>query len=337
MAWGNLEQGQAVPEALESAASVVAIAAGAYHSLALMADGEVRGWGLNAKYQVDPIPELARSGVQAIAAGDEHSLALRDGMVMAWGANDDGQTQVPDAAKQNIIAIAAGRRHSLALTSMGEVVGWGRNATGQVEIPARARSGVIAIAAGGSHSLALLGSGTVLGWGAGQEAPPPAARTGVTAIAAGDDHSLAIVNGRVIAWGQGSLGQTNVRAPAAVPGAVQAIAAGYGTSYALLRTGQVVAWGVSKHGQDKPNPSTLFNTIAISSGPGSAHCLALVHDRVVTAPPPPPSAPGLQLQPVAEASTGAGASIPGRWMHCESTHVSCLSHGNVCVDITPLC
>src|SRR5207249_12160499 len=53
------------------------------------------------------------------------------GSVIAWGANDSGQTNVP-AGLDGVIAIAAGWERGLALINNGTVVGWGRN----TQIPA---------------------------------------------------------------------------------------------------------------------------------------------------------------------------------------------------------
>jgi hypothetical protein len=53
---------------------VVAVAAGAYHNLALTSEGRVRAWGRNDSRQTEVPEGLTR--VIAIAAGDYHSLAL---------------------------------------------------------------------------------------------------------------------------------------------------------------------------------------------------------------------------------------------------------------------
>src|ERR1035437_9763592 len=53
--------------------NVVAISAGAYHSLALKSDGTVVAWGLDTYGQIDVPAGL--TGVTAIAAGGDHSLA----------------------------------------------------------------------------------------------------------------------------------------------------------------------------------------------------------------------------------------------------------------------
>ena len=109
--WGFNGLGQTtIPAGLTG---ITAIAAGAFHSLALKSDGTVVGWGDNF-YRQTTIP-AGLTGVSAIAAGGSHSLALKsDGAVAGWGLNDDGQTTVPEGLK-DVIAIAAGYAHSLAL------------------------------------------------------------------------------------------------------------------------------------------------------------------------------------------------------------------------------
>ena len=113
----------------------VRIAAGGTHSLALMTDRTVVGWGDDSVGQTT-IPG-GLSNVVAIAAGGSHSLALKtDGTVVGWGWNNYGQTTIPGGLS-NVVAIAAGDDHSLALKIDGTVVGWGWNPNG----PARKRAG----------------------------------------------------------------------------------------------------------------------------------------------------------------------------------------------------
>ena len=82
--------------------TVVAVAGGAFHSLALNAAGCVTAWGNKNHYRFTNennygfnlcnAPSSARIGVRAIAAGNGHSLALKnDGTVIAWGWNGYGQ------------------------------------------------------------------------------------------------------------------------------------------------------------------------------------------------------------------------------------------------------
>ena len=95
-----------------------AIAAGAYHSLALRSDGTIVGWGRNNYGQATP---PAGNKFTAIAAGYWHSLALRsDATIVGWGWNDYGQATPP--AGNEFTAIAAGGEHSLALQRVCQYV-----------------------------------------------------------------------------------------------------------------------------------------------------------------------------------------------------------------------
>ncbi len=146
--------------------TVVALAAGYAHSLALCSDGTVAAWGgdsggqlgnpsLGSPYSSTPVAvdvsgALAGKTVVALAAGLEHSLALdSEGQVVAWGYNHAGQlgngstggSATPVAvstaatsalAGEPVVALAAGSYHSLALRRDGAAVGWGANSYGEV-------------------------------------------------------------------------------------------------------------------------------------------------------------------------------------------------------------
>jgi len=130
-----------------SGKTVVAVAAGSYHSLALCSDGTLATWGYNRSGQlgdgtatensvpvrVDQSGVLAGKTVVAISAGDEHSLALcSDGTLATWGANGSGQlgdgsnneNSIPVLIKQSevlsdktVVAVSPGDSHNLALAS----------------------------------------------------------------------------------------------------------------------------------------------------------------------------------------------------------------------------
>ena len=206
--WGVNEYGQLGDENTKDCLSpkllislpskVIAIAAGDYHSLALLERGEVYGWGRNATGQLgdgttkdQKHPQLIKAlpgKAIALAAGGEFSLALLEsGEVYNWGRNNYGQLgdgttkdqkhpQLIKALPGKAIAIAAGAFHSLVLLESGKVYNWGRNNYGQLgddttellkrpqlikALPAK----VVGIAAGTFHSLVLLENGVVYGWG----------------------------------------------------------------------------------------------------------------------------------------------------------------------------
>ena len=83
-----------------------------------------------------------------------HTIALKDGAVLAWGNNGNGQCTIPAAASSGVSAIAGGYQHTIALKN-GAVLAWGNNDYGQCSIPASASSGVSAIAGGYQHTIAL--------------------------------------------------------------------------------------------------------------------------------------------------------------------------------------
>ena len=106
-----------------NATNVMAIAAGAWHSLALLSNGTVVAWGLNDHGQCDPPPGL--TNVVAIAAGANHGLALKaDGTLVAWG-NNQCTPRGWFASPRVRTHIAGGGYHSLALKADGTVGGWG--------------------------------------------------------------------------------------------------------------------------------------------------------------------------------------------------------------------
>jgi hypothetical protein len=278
---GDNSQGQsALPG---DATNLVAIAAGAWHSLGLCVNGTIRAWGDDDAGQC-AVPSLLTNAL-AIAAGGYHSLAIQaDGAVVAWGADDSGQSDVPKGLGP-MIGIAAGAWHSLALLRDGSVRAWGDNTWGQSSIPAGLNN-VVAIAAAGNHSLALRSNGTVVAWGDNTDAEGltagqsivPAGLSGVVAIGAGEYHSLAVrSDGTVVAWGDNSEGQTSV--PSGL-GNVVAVAGGGGHSLALRANGTVASWGRNWSGQCNLL-SSLANVVGLAGG--EQHSLLLITSSLPTA------------------------------------------------------
>jgi alpha-tubulin suppressor-like RCC1 family protein len=141
---------------------VVAMAAGASHSLAVRDDGTVWTWGANfngklgdgtftnrnAAVRVETAAGVPLDGIVAVAAGSLHSVALRnDGTVWAWGYNVSGAlgdgtgtnrarpVQMRDAQGNLItdaVAIDAGEQMTLVVRAGGGLYATGVNGFGQL-------------------------------------------------------------------------------------------------------------------------------------------------------------------------------------------------------------
>lgn len=202
--FGQLGNGQMGPSTValspiqvQGISGAVAIAAGGYHTLVLLADGSVRSWGLNSDGQLgDGSTENRASPVSVIgpaatevAAGNNHSLMLRDdGSIWGWGRNAEGQigegssvgqtTPTPSLANSGYISVKAGVLHSLAIKSDGTAWAWGYNLFGRLgdgtqtdrwsPVQITALSGVVEISGGAGHSLARTSDGAVWAWGNNQ-------------------------------------------------------------------------------------------------------------------------------------------------------------------------
>lgn len=272
-AWGNGRSGQLgnglaansdlpVPVTLPTTVTVVAVATGGKHSLALTSTGQVLAWGNNVDGELGdgtnsnsavpvPVHLPKKVVVTAIAAGDDDSMAVTStGQVYAWGTNEYGE--LGDGSKQDtntpvavllprgtkVIAIGTSYNYSVALTAGGHVLTWGSNGSGQLgtgfkaasEIPLRVKLPkgikIIAIANGGYHCLALTSTGQIMAWGDG----------GFGQL--GDGHTTSV------------LSPVRVRLPK-LPTGVKIVGIGAGSQHSLVLTsaGEVLAWGRGDFGQ----------------------------------------------------------------------------------------
>jgi alpha-tubulin suppressor-like RCC1 family protein len=253
---------------------VVSVAAGTYHSLALLSNGTVLAWGENSEGQLglgsDKGPETCHTypcstrpmlvpglaNVVAIAAGADQSLALlADGTVMAWGDAENGQSgsgpvsntcecndhpvQVPGVS--NAVAIAAGEFGGSALLANGTVMDWGANEYGQLgngtvtegmscnclgPVVVSGLAGARTTSVGSYTRLAALGAGGAMGWG--------------------ENSFGELGNGTTTTTGCEC---SNVATPVSGVASAQAVEADPSFGLALLADGTVWSWGYGGYGQ----------------------------------------------------------------------------------------
>jgi alpha-tubulin suppressor-like RCC1 family protein len=211
-----------------------------------------------------------------------------EGTILAWGNGDDGE------------------------------LGNGTPTESNVPVQAVGLTGVTAVSARNEYGLALLSDGTVWAWGLnyggylGPEepldesyAPVRWIGTGVTAISAGYGYGLVLENdGTVWGWGDNASGQLGNGATSSTPllfsvqvtglAGATAIAAGYGSSYALMSDGTVQAWGYNGDGE-LGNGTTTNSSVPVqvtglsgvtaiavaTNNENSSFCLALRNDGTV--------------------------------------------------------
>ncbi len=236
-AWGDSFQGKTtVPAGLTT--GVVAVSAGASHSLALLRDGTVVGWGSPSLAAVP----AGLSAVIAISAGDGHSLVLKsDGTVVAWGANSSGQCDVP-AGLGGVVAVSAGTGVSVAVKADGTVVAWGANDFGQAGTAGLA--GVVAASATNNYVAYLKGDGSVVVRGGPPfNGTPFSGITNARAISASYYQMMVLkADGTLAIAGLHTQFGDYMTMPAGLDN-VRAMAVGYDLAVVLKNDGTLVRWG----------------------------------------------------------------------------------------------
>lgn len=244
------------------------ISAGAFFGAVLKKDGSVVMWGDNYDGQCNPPPPLG--SVKAVAACNELSAAAirSDGTMVSWGRPLGGEEYT--IGINDFVSIAAGSTHMAAVREGGQVVCWGRSPAAVVPagLPPIAQ-----VACGVMHTLARGVDGSVVGWGDPYYGAfdVPADLGQVIDIDASDLHSIALTaDGKIHSWGYG--------APGAPPGDPTAIDVATGGNHALavLTDGNIVAWGMYNAPPPEPGPY-----IAVASGNLSMHSIALRADGTV--------------------------------------------------------
>jgi alpha-tubulin suppressor-like RCC1 family protein len=282
-ALGNgLPDYRTIPMDVVSLADGVAdIAAGAFHTCALLANGGVKCWGSNSGQLGDgtmearstPVDVIGLEGeATGITAGYAHTCAVLDGGVKCWGYNFFGQ--LGDGTSENsrttpvavigladsVTAIAAAEGHTCALLSTGGVQCWGVNSNGQCGdgtfenhlTPANVSglsSGVIAITAGSHHTCALLSSSGVKCWGLN-------------------------TSGQL---GNGTIDSSNIPVDVTdLSSGVTAITAGDAFTCALMAGGGVKCWGELLGPEWTPEDVLGWNGPVTAISGGGSHLCALI-------------------------------------------------------------
>ncbi len=298
----NGNSSSTTPVAVSGLSGATALAAGSFHTCALLSGGTVECWGYNAYGQLGdgattssmtPVAVSSLSGATAIAAGADHTCALlSDGTVKCWGYNVYGQlgngtstgpqtcggigcssTPVAVSSLAGAIAISAGGNHTCAVLSGGSVECWGENFFGE------------------------LGDGTSTGpqtctsnnYGCSTTPVVVSGLSGATAVAAGFEHTCAVLSGGTAeCWGNAWFGQLGngtstgpqtcggvpcSTTPVAVMGLSGAtlISAGREQTCAVLSGGTADCWGDNGYGElgdgTSTGPQTCSGTSACSTTP----------------------------------------------------------------------
>ena len=302
--------------------SAVAIAAGGYHTCAILDVGSVSCWGANAQYQVGSVASASfytptqtaslgtdRTAV-SISAGEGHTCAiLDDGSVICWGHNQYGQ-------------VGHGGSESRILPTQTATLGTGRTAT--------------EISAGSFHTCAILDDGNVACWGynangqlgdgttSSRDTPAPTAtlgagRTAIT-IDTGSEHTCAILDdGTVACWGDNLYGQlgdggNNDRlSPTQISSVLDsyvAINAGGDHTCTITDDGNVFCWGVNSNGQLGDGTATNQNRPIQSSSLGLGRTASLQYRSFIWTGTPTP-----QMPPELSSRRGPTAARRRGWQH----------------------
>jgi alpha-tubulin suppressor-like RCC1 family protein len=223
MAWGWNVEGQLgngtttnsdVPVEVEGLSGVTAVAAGGEDSLALLSNGTVMAWGENYDGSLGngtygghsdvPVAVNGLTEVAAIAASGDDSLALlKNGMVMAWGDDEQGQLGNGTITEHSDVPVA--------VCAVGETAPCSHDL-----------SGVTAISASG-ETFALFSNGTVVTWGGGDlgdDGDTPVAVSNLSEVTAISGSLALLKNGTVMAWGtnlEGELGDPSIHGESLTP------------------------------------------------------------------------------------------------------------------------
>ena len=187
------------PRPVAGLGAAKAVAAGSFHTCALLTNGTPYCWGWGAEGELGsnsagdtPQPvDTVGSGASGISCGASHSCLLKDGHVTCWGWNGSGEigigsssgagvppTLVPGLS--NVSAISARDSATCAFLAGGGVSCWGVVMSSVFDTPDQASMSPQAVSlpsassvSAGYRSCAVLANGSVVCWGWDTIASPP--------------------------------------------------------------------------------------------------------------------------------------------------------------------
>lgn len=246
---------------VENWTDIVSISAFGSLVIGLRIDGTVVTAGsLNEDYRIET---RNWDDIVAVSAGDLYIVGLRkNGTLVAQGYSGDGQMDIDEW--DNVIAIDTGWRHTVGLTKDGEVLIAGLRHEDEELIKSRPEEwhDIISVSAGGGkpgkkgeqgHTVGLRSDGKVVAVGDnghGQCDFSAWENETIVAIAAGGFHTVGLTeDGRVVTTEQDDFIKNDIAHWEEEGYKMVAIAAGYGTTFAIDTTGQVHSTGYFFEGQ----------------------------------------------------------------------------------------
>jgi alpha-tubulin suppressor-like RCC1 family protein len=278
-----------LPSKVELGERATYLAAGTYHTCAILEDGHVWCWGKNLSHQVGdgsadgavstPVEVPSSAPAVALALGEAHSCGLFEVAdiddLHCWGSGSDGQTGltmttgVPTPVATSVVSVAAGAFHTCFVFTGGLVQCMGSNSDLQLGVEG-------------------------IGGTATPTTPTGLESIAMDAVASGKGfHTCGVSAGRIYCWGDDDQGQLGagftsphelVTSPIGVPDGVPAIAVapGFAHTAALFGDG-VFAWGSNFSGQlGYAGPDATIATPVsglgdvIAIGSGTLHTCAYV-------------------------------------------------------------
>ncbi len=241
-----------IPAELKNA-TVVKVAAGTDHAVALTSTGKLVAWGTYTNGQTD-IPmnllNLKAEDVKQLVAGNQFSAVLTtDGVLTLWGNTYKSDLKVKEEYQGHISKVALTTFGYIVLLDDGNVAFTGSKPMAFEKVPESVATGgnVVDIAAGDASVAALCKDGSIVVWGntAYGENVLPAFDSKVVKIGAGKFHYTAVTeSGKVYSWGYNKYGQATV--PEKLDGQkVKDIYVGSFQNYAVTESGKLVTWGLS--------------------------------------------------------------------------------------------